>query len=717
MKQKLFLLLVIFLATGIVSLAFLGIQDHKVLFEKAKYNMETKGDLKEAITLFDSLIRTYPNEREYAANAQFHIGLCYEKLGNQAAQKAYNDVIQNYSDQKDIAATARERLSQLILMADEIDNTPATPKFTKIKIPTELSWNVALSPDGRKLLLVSDKKLWIMPLSGNLGKDIPGKPVELNTEGIKVEWTGLSWSGDGKWIAFNELPLFDTLVQKKEHQSMYVVPVEGGTPKKVYENARKARTVNYKLSLSPHGKTLAFSSIENEKQTIQTIPVAGGEPTQLTDMKSREPVFSPDGKLIAFVEDKMFGLGGGGLYTVPTAGGTPILVSEAGKASSPVWSPESSHIAYVDFTDAKKLFVIPVDQNGKKVGEKITIQAPEGIEEVPLIAGWDPDNRIGALMASRREFELYTLPESGGQAALLVHGGWPSQPRWSPDGTQILYMKMAGEASLPPNHALAVVPAEGGEVREILRGSEDRLFIMPYQAGLRVSPDGEKIVMAAKSWDDTILIDNYPTLQIWATTSEGDNPIQITKPELPYSDDSPCWSPDGKSIVFKRVELLEGKMDNFGEASIYTINSSGKELKFLTSESDKWINSLNWSPDGKSIAYLTKEKEAPHEKLLHVINTGSGESTIVGKIPQAVSHTEIAWSPDSKKIAFNDSEGKVIKVMSIVDGTIKDIETGLVDTNIYHLDWSPDGARFVFAGWKGGNKEFWLIEDFLPLDK
>ncbi len=195
--------------------------------------METKGDLKEAITLFDSLIRTYPNEREYAANAQFHIGLCYEKLGNQSAQKAYKDVIQNYGDQKDIAATARERLSQLILRAEEIEDTPVTPKFTKIKIPTELSWNMALSPDGQKLLLVSDEKLWLMPLSGNLGKDIPGKPVELNTDGIKVEWTGLSWSGDGKWIAFNELPLMDTLLQKDGYQSIYVVPVEGGTPKKV----------------------------------------------------------------------------------------------------------------------------------------------------------------------------------------------------------------------------------------------------------------------------------------------------------------------------------------------------------------------------------------------------------------------------------------------------------------------------------------------------
>ena len=55
--------------------------------------------------------------------------------------------------------------------------------------------------------------------------------------------------------------------------------------------------------------------------------------------------------------------------------------------------------------------------------------------------------------------------------------------------------------------------------------------------------------------------------------------------------------------------------------------------------------------------------------------------------------------------------------MSLEDGSIEDIETGLLDVTIYHLDWSPNGERFVFGGWKGGDKEFWFLEDFLPLDK
>ena len=80
-------------------------------------------------------------------------------------------------------------------------------------------------------------------------------------------------------------------------------------------------------------------------------------------------------------------------------------------------------------------------------------------------------------------------------------------------------------------------------------------------------------------------------------------------------------------------------------------------------------------------------------------------------------HSELAWSPDSKRIAFNynDDEKSGIRVMTLSDGSIEEINTGISDIDrIVHFDWSPDGERFVFSGWKHGKKEFWLLEDFLP---
>ena len=154
----------------------------------------------------------------------------------------------------------------------------------------------------------------------------------------------------------------------------------------------------------------------------------------------------------------------------------------------------------------------------------------------------------------------------------------------------------------------------------------------------------------------------------------------------------------------------------FGESSLYTVSSSGGNPKLLIAESGKWLVSPVWSPDGKMIAYLTAEKNNPETtKALNVINVSTGKSRVVGKVPAVHFRIDLAWSPDNRRIAFNDKKGEVIKVMSLDDGSIEDIKTNLGDVQIYQLDWSPDGERFVFGGVKDDSKEFWFLEDFLPL--
>ena len=95
------------MATINTSMSFQEMQDHKVLFEKAKYTMETKADLKEAINLFESLITSYPNEKEYVAKALLYQGMFYEKLGNQEAVKKYQRLVNNFPAQKNEGAIAK----------------------------------------------------------------------------------------------------------------------------------------------------------------------------------------------------------------------------------------------------------------------------------------------------------------------------------------------------------------------------------------------------------------------------------------------------------------------------------------------------------------------------------------------------------------------------------------------------------------------------------
>ena len=72
------------------------------------------------------------------------------------------------------------------------------------------------------------------------------------------------------------------------------------------------------VKISPDGKQIAFCY----KGDIYKVPVGGGEAVQLTTQSSYEcnPVWSPDGKLIAFASDRK---GNFDIFVMPAQGGTP----------------------------------------------------------------------------------------------------------------------------------------------------------------------------------------------------------------------------------------------------------------------------------------------------------------------------------------------------------------------------------------------------------
>ncbi len=87
-----------------------------------------------------------------------------------------------------------------------------------------------------------------------------------------------------------------------DHQSsVYVVPIGGGTPRRVTQNSP-----SYWHGWSPDGKTLAFVGRRNDDFDIYTIPVTGGDETRLTIAKGLDdgPEYSPDGNYIYFNSER-----------------------------------------------------------------------------------------------------------------------------------------------------------------------------------------------------------------------------------------------------------------------------------------------------------------------------------------------------------------------------------------------------------------------------
>ena len=85
-----------------------------VLLEKGLYNEETKGDLDAAITVYKQIIDNAQANRQYVAQAHYRLGMCYAKKGqNQDALAAFEKLVTEYSDEKQLSAQAQKQIAQL----------------------------------------------------------------------------------------------------------------------------------------------------------------------------------------------------------------------------------------------------------------------------------------------------------------------------------------------------------------------------------------------------------------------------------------------------------------------------------------------------------------------------------------------------------------------------------------------------------------------------
>jgi hypothetical protein len=118
-------------------------QSPESLLGAALHEERVTGNLQAAIDGYRKTLAANGVSRHVAAQAQYHIGLCYEKLGNQEARKAFEAVVRNYGDQKQLAEQARARLAAM-------GGAGGTVLTREIKVNREQScqpWNVSL--DGR----------------------------------------------------------------------------------------------------------------------------------------------------------------------------------------------------------------------------------------------------------------------------------------------------------------------------------------------------------------------------------------------------------------------------------------------------------------------------------------------------------------------------------------------------------------------------------------
>lgn len=673
------------------------------LYEKALYLEEARGEMKQAIDLYQEIIKQYPGNRQVVAKALLHAGFCYEKLGLKEAQQVYRRVINDYSENKNEVSMARVRLANLERTLAELKRKP---DFRKIEIASKPQ-NGVMSPDGKKLAFTSEDGVWVVPLQGNVGTDIAGEPVLIAV--VPGAWNFfniLAWSANGRWIAVNG--------GGDGADDIYIIPAAGGEPRKIKLPARGGGQFTYRLSLSPNGEKLAFSALKLGVRAqdadiiaryVYVIPTSGGEPQQISSGPGTFPSFSPNGKFIAYVtyhdkEKSPENIQGtrydSDLWVVNSSGGSPIkLAIVDGLLAGPVWSPDGRFIAVQGRVDVggKEIWVYPLSSDASSIGEPTKIALPR--MSLGMLAGWTPGNELGVFIRSTYSSAIYTVPSSGGRAVQVTPDGVVYYPRWSPDGKRI-FLRWVKQNEDPPVQVV-YVPAAGGNVTNV-PWPESALMSRVPGGGHNISPDGRKLVISAKEKP----YDSEKFMDLWVIPLGEGRPIRLTDTKSPET--YPCWSPDGKWIAF--IDWHKTSEDG-GFDAIYKIPAIGGKGTLISSGKDSvGVGAIAFSTDGKRIAFFSGDK-------IKTIPVEGGESEVLVPDVSSSRHSQLVWSPDGLKIAHN-AEGK-IWITTLATNERSELGTGLPE-NFYasEFDWSPDGQKITFMTTSGDGPEFWLISDFLP---
>ena len=295
------------------------------------------------------------------------------------------------------------------------------------------------------------------------------------------------------------------------------------------------------------------------------------------------------------------------------------------------------------------------------------------------------------VMKDRDRSSLWMVDVDGGAARPLTNGtGSDHAPRWSPDGTRLLYVSTAeGSADL--------------YVRWMDSGQRAAITHLAHSpANLAWSPDGKWIAftmfipetpksivhMPSKpdgaDWGPPIkYIDNLlyrrdgsgyvqpGHVHLFVAPAEGGAPRQLTSG--PYNDGEPCWSPDGKSLLFTANRHDDAEYDPLND-EIYEVSVDSGALKPLTNRAGP-DNSPAVSPDGKLIAFTGFDDKAQGYQVTHlyVMNRdGSGARVVTGAFDRDVSSPQ--WSGDGRGIYVQyDDEGDTKVGLVTLDGKVAPI--------------------------------------------
>ena len=265
-----------------------------------------------------------------------------------------------------------------------------------------------------------------------------------------------------------------------------------------------------------------------------------------------------------------------------------VLLSAPGRFMAPNWSRDGKSLV---FTRDGRIYTIPAAGGAPQPLDVGNLTNCSGSH------GFSPDGKWFALTcaaADNPDHRVYIVPASGGTPRLVTPNvSWFHS--WSPDGKTIAFTRGGPHGS----GNIYSISVDGGAETALTTGtgiSDDPDY----------SPDGKYIYFNTDRWGG---------MQIGRMRPDGSQPEQVTFDD--FRNWTPHPSPDGKSIVFISYDPAVTTHAANKDIALRIYSTSDKKIRTLVNlvGGDGSMNVPNWSPDSKSLAFVSYQMLPANETV------------------------------------------------------------------------------------------------------
>ena len=474
-----------------------------------------------------------------------------------------------------------------------------------------------------------------------------------------------AWTSDNRYIAFSTFS-----------KGIFLVPSLGGSPRKIWNGG------GGDLGASPTEPLLVFGqkSSPDSPYSLFTMSIVDLQPHQLTFptgkvVGDQSPVFSPDGKSVAFI--RIVAEGNFDLYTVPLSGGSPHQLTVDRTAIFGItWTADGRRIIFSSHRGGEQsLWVIP-----STGGEPSRLPVGGASATFPAVSR--KGNRLaytqGDVHPNLWVMDMSGSPpkSSGPPRPFVSSSAYNNAPRFSPDGEKLAFASLrSGDMEIWTCDAANC------------SNPQQLTFLRSVSGTPRWSPDGLRIVFESRVAGHS---------QLFVANATGGKPVALT--DGTAEDKVASWSSDGRYIYFSSNR-------NNG-TQIWKIADSGGPPSRVTYHGG--FTAFE-SSDGKFLYYVKDD----HSGVWRMPVAG-GEEVRILPLPTAEHWGD--WALCNRGIYFVDESGPrpTINFYAFSNHSVTQVAQvdGLPPPGDPGFAVSPDEKRIVFSLVDRSAVDIMLVENF-----